>query len=528
MKKGILLSAILVLNGICCIGLADQRPNIVFAFADDWGRHAGIYAKVDGPGTVNDLAVTPNFDRLAKTGVLFSNAFVNAPSCTPCRSSILSGQHFWRTGRGAILQGAVWDQKIPSWPLLLQANGYHIGYSFKVWSPGKPKDAPFGSTENKYLDGGGQFNGFSQYVTKALEAGRDSEEAKQVLIGQVRNNFRSLLKDKNEKPFAYWFGPTNVHRKWIKGSGKRLWSIDPDKLKGKLPKFLPDVPEIRQDFADYLGEVAAFDSALGALIDELKQAGVYDNTIIVVSGDHGPAGFPHGKCNLYDFGTRVPLCIAGPGVKGGRVVEDFTTLPDLAPTFLEAANVNVPSVMTAKSLWTTLDSEANGLVDPERTEVFTGRERHVAAAREGNLPYPQRAIRNKDYLYIINFKPDRFPLGDPKDLENENTTPSLDRLTNNTFCTLPDEDAGPTKAWIVSNRYRADVKPFFENAYGKRPMEELYDLKADPHQLINVAKNRDYSNIKTTLKNKLLATLKETNDPRLENDGEYYEVLLNK
>ncbi|MGB1931142.1 MAG: sulfatase-like hydrolase/transferase, partial [Mariniblastus sp.] len=152
MKKVILLSAILVLNGICCIGLADQRPNIVFAFADDWGRHAGIYAKVDGPGTVNDLAVTPNFDRLAKTGVLFSNAFVNAPSCTPCRSSILSGQHFWRTGRGAILQGAVWDQKIPSWPLLLQANGYHIGYSFKVWSPGKPKDAPFGSTENKYLD----------------------------------------------------------------------------------------------------------------------------------------------------------------------------------------------------------------------------------------------------------------------------------------------------------------------------------------------------------------------------------------
>lgn len=528
MKNPWLLNTILLLTGVCSIGSADQRPNIVFAFADDWGRHAGIYSEVDGPGTENDVAQTPNFDRLAKTGVLFSNAFVNAPSCTPCRSSILSGQHFWRTGRGAILQGAVWDEKIPSWPLLLKADGYHIGYTFKVWSPGKPRDAPFGSTENRYSKGGGQFNGFSQYVTKALESGNEPHDAKRLLIGQVRKNFQSMLKEKNGKPFAYWFGPTNVHRKWIKGSGKRLWNIDPDDLQGKLPKFLPDVSEVRQDFADYLGEVAAFDAALGALIDELKLAGVYDNTIIVVSGDHGPAGFPHGKCNLYDFGTRVPLCIAGPGVKGGRIVEDFTTLPDLAPTFLAAANVAIPSVMTAKSLWPTLDSEASGLVDSNRTEVFTGRERHVAAARAGNLPYPQRAIRTKDYLYIINFKPDRFPLGDPKGLDDSSKTPTLDQLTNNTFCTLADEDAGPTKAWIVTNRNRPDVKPFFENAYGKRPLEELYDLKLDPSQLNNVAKHREYGNVKNTLKNKLLGTLEETKDPRMVNDGDYFEKLLNK
>ena len=77
----------------------EKRPNILFAFADDWGRFAGAYAKIDGPGTINDVVATPNFDRIAKEGVLFRSAFVSAPSCTPCRSALLSGQHFWRTGR---------------------------------------------------------------------------------------------------------------------------------------------------------------------------------------------------------------------------------------------------------------------------------------------------------------------------------------------------------------------------------------------------------------------------------------------
>src|ERR1700677_3271389 len=84
-----------------------KRPNILFAFADDWGRHASAYAKIDGPGGFNDVLHTPNFDRVANEGVLFRRAFVSAPSCTPCRSALLSGQHFWRTGRGSLLSGAI-------------------------------------------------------------------------------------------------------------------------------------------------------------------------------------------------------------------------------------------------------------------------------------------------------------------------------------------------------------------------------------------------------------------------------------
>ena len=329
-----------------------KRPNIVFAFADDWGRQASVYGQVEGKGGINDVAKTPNFDKLAKNGVLFTNASVNAPSCTPCRSAILSGRNFWETGRGAILQGAVWDEKIPTWPLLLKDSGYHIGKTYKVWSPGTPKDAGYGGRAHSFEKAGRNFRVFSQHVSNRMSKGVTMEKAKEELYQEARQNFQSFFdKRKKGQPFAYWFGPTNVHRKWIKGSGKKLWGIDPDDLKGKMPAFLPDVPVVREDLADYLGEVAAFDAGLGILIEELKKLGEYENTIIVVSGDHGAPGFPHGKCNLYDFGTRVCLAISGPGVKGGRVVHDFMSLPDLAPTFLQAGKVDVPKEMSARSLW---------------------------------------------------------------------------------------------------------------------------------------------------------------------------------
>jgi len=502
---------------------AAERPNILFAFADDWGRHASAYAKIDGPGTENDAIRTPNFDALARSGVLFRNAFVNAPSCTPCRSSLLSGQHFWRTGRGAILQGAVWDETIPTWPLLLRDSGYIVGFTFKVWSPGTPRDAPIGGSAYAYQQAGGRFNNFSQTATKMVQNGKSVEEAKQVLKVEVLESFRAFLaKNNSNAPFAYWFGPTNVHRKWIQGSGKTLWGIDPDELKGKLPPFLPDVPEVRQDLADYFGEIQAFDMALGVLVEELKKTGRLENTIIAISGDHGAPGFPHGKCNLYDFGTRVPLVLTGPGIHGGRVVDDFVTLPDLAPTFLDAGGVQPPDVMTARSLWPVLRSDAAGLVDSERSHVFVGRERHVARARDGQLPYPQRAIRTDDYLFVINFRPDRYPLGDHYQLDTDRP-PSVQEMTNNTFCTLPDEDAGPTKAWLVSHRKDPKWKPLFDHAYGRRPREELFDLKEDPHQMNNVVSQPRYETVAARLRQTLMDELVQTGDPRLINRGEFFE-----
>ena len=326
---------------------AEARPNILFAFADDWGRYAGAYSQLE-TGQPSDIVKTPAFDRVAREGVLFRNAYVNAPSCTPCRSSLLSGQYFWRTGMGAILQGARWDDKIPSYPLILRDQGYHIGHTYKVWSPGSPANAPYGATKYAYNRAGRRFNQFSQFVSKS----DNIEQAKQTLLNEVRMNFRHFLADrKGDQPFCYWFGPTNCHRKWIAGSGKKLWGLDPDDLKGKMPPFLPDVPVIRQDFCDYLGEVQAFDAGLDVLLAELQKLGELDNTIVVVSGDHGAPGFPRGKCNLYDFGVAVPLAIRwGKNIPAGRVIDDFVNMTDLAPTFVEAGDGEVPAVMTGRSL----------------------------------------------------------------------------------------------------------------------------------------------------------------------------------
>ncbi len=502
---------------------AEERPNILFAFADDWGRYASAYAAVEKKPGPNSLLKTPNFDRVAKEGVLFTHAYVNAPSCTPCRSSLLSGQYFWRTGRGAILQGAVWDPKIPTFPLLLRDAGYHIGQTYKVWSPGTPRDAPFGEKQYEYEKAGSRFNGFSQGVTAMVKKGRTVEEAKQVLYDEVAANFDAFMAAREKgKPFLYWFGPTNVHRKWIKGSGKDLWDLNPDDLKGKLPEFLPDVHDVRQDMADYLGEVMAFDAALGLLMKKLEEKGELDNTLIVVSGDHGAPGFPRGKTNLYDFGTNVSLAIRWPGgkVKGGRVVEDFVNLTDLAPTLCEAGGIKPADVMTGRSLIGILNSEKQGVVSEDRKFVVTGRERHVAAVREGNLPYPQRAIRTDDFLYVRNFKPDRWPEGAPFKITDD-SAPPRQQLENNTFVTFGDLDASPTKAWLIENRKKA--KKYYDWAFAKRPEEELYDLTKDPDQVRNVAGEKVYADVKRELSAKLMKILKETGDPRVKGDGSTFD-----
>lgn len=497
-----------------------KRPNILFCFADDWGRYASAYRQGTNDRTPNAVVHTPNFDRIATEGVLFNHAFVPAPSCTPCRSSLLSGQYFYRTRRAAILQGALWDNRIPSYPLLLRDGGYHIGHTCKVWSPGSPANAPYGARKYAYNKAGTKFNRFSQFVSNA----NDAAKAKEVLLSEVATNFESFLKQRKEgQPFCYWFGPTNCHRKWVKGSGKKLWGLNPDDLKGKLPPFLPDVPVVREDVCDYLGEVQAFDAGVGVLLQKLEALGELDNTVVVVSGDHGIPGFTHGKCSLYDFGVHVALAVRwGKNVPCGRVVDDFTNLMDLAPTFLDVAGIKPPEVMTGRSLLPVLTSQKSGLVDPTRDYVVVGRERHVALAREGNLPYPHRAIRTKDFLYIRNFKPDRWPMGSPRGLGKTNH-PTKDQLTNNTFVTFPDMDAGPTKAWLVLNRNKPGVKKYYDYAFGKQPAEELYDLRKDPHQIHNVATDEAYARTRAALYQRLMTILKQTGDPRVTGDGSTFD-----
>ena len=495
-----------------------MRPNILFAFADDWGRYASAYARYEDGGSLNELVETPNFDRIAAEGALFTNALVPAPSCTPCRSSILAGQYFWQTGLGAILQGAVWDEAIPTFPLELEAKGgYFVGYQYKVWSPGRTLNAPIGAARTRFEPAGRNFNQFSHWVTANAPV-RGVEAAKEALYDETRQNFRAFLAARpTAQPFCYWWGPTNTHRTWERGSGKALWGIEPDDLKGRLPAFLPDVHEIREDAADYLGECQAVDKGLGILLKELAVAGELANTLLVVSGDHGIPGMPRAKCNLYDIGCEVALAVRWPGqVAPGRVVDDFVNLMDFGPTFCEAGGIDIPATMTGRSLIPVLRAPGSGQADAARDFVVTGRERHVGFAREGYLPYPQRSLRTRDFIYIINFEPERWPMGDPKGLDDPATeAPDYETLAYDTFVAYADLDASPTKAWMVHHREDHDVEPLYELAFGKRPREELYDLNEDPDYMNNVAEDPAYANVRSQLAGRLLAVLEEQDDPRL-------------
>ncbi|MFV1968939.1 MAG: sulfatase, partial [Pirellulaceae bacterium] len=332
------------------LGFASDRPNILFCIADDWGwPHAGAYG--------DPVVKTPAFDRLAREGVLFENAFVTAPSCTPCRNSILTGQWHWRLGQGGNLWSTL-HPKHPVFPLLLEDAGYHVGHWRKAWGPGD---------------------------WRALGRKRDP-------AGPTYKNFAAFLKARpDDRPFCFWLGTSDPHRPYPWQSGARS-GIDIDKI--KLPADLPNHETVRHDVADYYFEVQRFDRDVMAALTRLEQSDELDNTIVVMTGDHGMP-FPRHKCQLYDSGTHVPLAIRwGAKVKGVRRVTDFVSLADVAPTFLEAAGVAIPKQMTGRSVLKVLESDRSGRVDPARDHVLTGRERHGQAQEKPNPGgYPMRAIR---------------------------------------------------------------------------------------------------------------------------------------
>lgn len=519
MKRSSLLLCAALLLPATWLAAADKadgrRLNILLVFADDWGRYASCYRGLDGRPTLNDVIHTPHVDRVAREGVLFKHAFVNAPSCTPCRSSLLSGRYFFNTGRGAILSGAVWDSAIPSFPLLLRDAGYHIGKSYKVWSPGTPADAPIGGQQHAYEKAGRAPNNFSEEATSRIAKGLSLAQAREEILAQVRTNFRDFLAARRPgQPWLYFFGPTTTHRKWTKGSGLKLWGLEPDALQGKMPKFLPDVPEVREDVADYLGECQAVDAYVGVLLAQLEASGELDRTLIVLSGDHGMPGVPAGKCNLYDHGVQVPLVVRLPGGQGGRIVDDFVCLPDLAPTFMEVGGVSPPTGLYGRTLLPILQSGQSGQVDPARKWVISGRERHVGSAREGSLPYPMRALRTPEFVYIRNFASDRWPMGSPKGVI-ATETPGFKDLENNTGTAFADMDASPTKAWLITHRHEPQWRWHYEFAFGKRPAEELYDVRRDPDQVHNLAADPSQAEVKSRLAQQLMRTLTAAGDPRV-------------
>jgi len=256
----------------------------------------------------------------------------------------------------------------------------------------------------------------------------------------------------------------------------------------QVPACLPDAEEIRTDICDYYWEVQRFDREAGEILKLIEEDGELDSTLVVITGDNGMP-FPGCKATLYDGGTRVPLVIRWPErIKGGRIIKDFVSLTDIAPTFLDACGLDILPEMTGRSLMNILSSGKSGQVDPERTFVLTGMETHCTS-------YPCRAIRTKDYLYIRNFDPNTWDPG-----------------TNEYDYNI---DPSPSKTYMMEHRDRKGVAPLYNRAFGKRPEEELYDLNKDPGQLNNVAMSPEYATIRRRMAETLVRKLKATKDPRI-------------
>jgi hypothetical protein len=268
---------------------------------------------------------------------------------------------------------------------------------------------------------------------------------------------------------------------------------------------------VRGDFADYLWGVQRFDREVGRVLAKLEAMGELDNTIVVISGDNGMP-FPRCKATLYDQGTRVPLTIRwGGNARAGRVVTDFVSLCDLAPTFLEIAGLKPSEQMTGRSLMPILSSTKQGRVDASRDFAMSGMERHVYL-------YPSRSLRTDDFLFIRNFEPESWPTGvetgqDPVFDFAAEPWPTIKGAFSYNI------DPSPTKQYLRLNRDSPRVKPFAALAFIRHPEEELYDLRSDPDQLVNVAERSEYAEARRRLRQRIDAELIKSGDPRVAAPG---------
>ncbi len=429
---------------------AAKRPNVLFMIADDWGwPHAGAYGDRE--------VKTPNFDRVAREGTLFNNAFSAAPSCSPSRAAILTGQHPHRLAEGGNLWGFL-PSRFAVYPDLLEKAGYVVGLQGKGWGPGDFKAG--GRTRNP---AGPSFKTFAEFFA-TVPAG---------------------------KPFAFWFGSSDPHRPYDAGTGKTA-GHRPENV--RMPPYWVDAPEIRDDVLDYYFEIERFDRDVGDIMRIVQEAGRLDDTMVAITADNGMP-FPRCKANVYGCGSHQPLAIRWPGVaKAGQTTDAFVNLMDLAPTFLEAAGMKALPDMTGRSLLSLLRTGK----DRDREQVFIERERH-ANVRKGDAGYPVRAVRTGEFLYIRNMRPDRWPAGDPEPWKDPGRS-------------YGDVDGSPTKDLLLARK----AAPSFDLAFAKRPAEELYDLKKDPFETKNLADDPAFAAAKKKLAVTLDRWMRQTKDPRVD------------
>ncbi len=463
-------SAIAALHGAGMAAPRARRPNILLILADDWSWQ---------PEDDKDRFALrlPTFTRIAREGMVFRHAFAASPSCTASRGALLTGQWPWRLAEGANL-ASILPRRFDVYPDLLERAGYHVGYARKGWGPGQ------------------------------IEPARRARNP----AGNAYDDMAGFLDARPaDAPFCFWFGSHDPHRPYVRGEGIRS-GISPASV--TVPPYLPDTAEVRSDMVDYRFEIERLDREAGELLARLERDGLLDDTIVVMTGDNGWP-FPRGKATLYDAGWHVPLAMMWKGgMTGGRTSDAMISLTDLAPTFLALAGVAKPAAMTGQSLMPLLG--ANRALP--RDHVIGMLERHMDGRTVPGQGYPVRAFRTASHLYIRNFHPERWPAGNP-------SARKLSRhdIETRTFAGYADIDGSPTKAVLVEGRDDPAIARFQQMAMGKRPAEELYDIRADPYALHNLAAEPAYAALLKRLGARLLGELRATGDPRALGNGDIFD-----
>jgi len=508
-------AAINSIYGLCGCNQV-EKPNILIAISDDQSFDHTSFAGCS-------FVSTPGFDRVARSGVHFTNCYAGSPGSAPSRSALVTGRHHWQNEQSG-QHASSWMKKYVPIADVLKANGYHTGFTGKGVGPFQYARDESDSLWRMENAAGPAYN----KISYRRGSSGDERPATGINSNNYSANFIEFMKQRKPgQPFYFWYGATEPHRNYERDSwkraGKDLRSVD-------IPGFLPDNDTIRGDILDYAVEIEWFDLHLQRILNYLDSTGELDNTIVIATGDNGMP-FPRAKANCYEFGLHVPLAISYPGkIKGGCIVDDPVGFADIAPTIFELTGIKPDGMlpMSGHSIAGILKSGKSGVVNPEKKYVFAGRERH-SSSRRNNLGYPQRAIRSSEYLLVWNMKPERWPAGDPQAIDPETGQPAplygIDKngIHNPEFA-FTDVDASPSKSYIIENYRNPAIKRYFDLAFSRRPEFELFNIKKDPFCLENLSGSPDYTKTENKLKQALIDELKRTKDPRISGpDPEIFE-----
>ncbi len=394
-----------------------DRPNILFCIADDASYpHMGAY----GCSWVK----TPGFDRVAKQGLLFQQAYTPNAKCAPSRACILTGRNSWQL-KAACNHIPYFPAEFKTYAEVLAQHGYWVGMTAKGWAPGVANDA---NGQPRNLAG------------KPFNARKTQPPARGISPIDYAANFADFLASvPAEQPWCFWYGGLEPHRGYEYGAGvskgrKSLADID------AVPAFWPDNEVVRNDLLDYAFEIEYFDQHLTRMLDLLGDQQQLDNTVVVVTADNGMP-FPRVKGQEYEMSNHLPLAIMWKeGIRSpGRTINDYVSFIDFAPTFVELAGLTWEQTGMAptpgRSLTDIFASATAGQVNPARDHVLIGKERHDIG-RPHDWGYPIRGIVKGNLLYLHNFRTDRWPAGNPE--------------TGYLNC-----DGSPTKTEILNLRRRA-------------------------------------------------------------------------